>query len=79
MDLCVKTDYSSFYFVFPHALDERYTKEYMEKIYKVVSKFDSIYNSHITVFSLSRFSDWCVHEASVNDWLHLVTMERLKY
>ena len=79
MDLCVKTDYSSFYFVFPHTLDERYTKEYMEKIYKVVNKFDSIYNSHITVFSLSRFSDWCVHEASVNDWLHLVTMERLKY
>lgn len=79
LDYFVKTDDASYFFIFPHAIHEKYTKDRMEELFEAVDSFDSIYNTHIIVFSINRFSDWCVHQPAVNKWLHLVTIERLKY
>ena len=37
-----------------------------------------MYDTEIVIFSVNRFSDWCVHQASIDCYLHLVTAERLK-
>ncbi len=79
LDLCVQTDDAIYVFVFPHSLDTRYTKAEIENIYDALRHDDYYYNTHITIFSIERFSDWCVHEAARNEWLHEVTLERLKY
>lgn len=79
LDLCVQTDDAMYVFVFPHSLDTRYTKAEIEEIYDALTHNDYYYNTHITIFSIERFSDWCVHETVRNEWLHEVTLERLKY
>ena len=79
LDLCVQTDDAIYVFVFPHSLDTRYTKAEIENIYDALRHNGYYYNTHITIFSIERFSDWCVHEAARNEWLHEVTLERLKY
>ncbi len=33
----------------------------------------------IVIFSPHRFSDWCVHEASSDELLHLAALERLRF
>lgn len=79
LDYYFQTDDSSFFLIFPHSLDMRYTKSEVERIYEAIRNYDELYNSHIAIFSLERFSDWCVHESAVNEWFHIVTMERLRY
>ena len=79
LDLCVQTDDAIYVFVFPHSLDTRYTKAEIENIYDALRHNGYYFNTHITIFSIERFSDWCVHEAARNEWLHEVTLERLKY
>lgn len=78
-DLCVQTDDAMYVFVFPHSLDTRYTKAEIKNIYDALRQNRYYYNTHIIIFSIERFSDWCVHEAARNIWLHEVTLERLKY
>ena len=60
-------------------MDARYTKEGIEKVYYALESINAFYNTRIIVFSIERFSDWCVHEAKRNLWLHEVTLERLRY
>lgn len=63
----------------PRSVDFRYTKKEMDRIFEAIETVDSLYYSHVTLFSIERFSDWCVHQASVDDRLHEVTLERLRY
>jgi len=79
LDYCVLKKEDALFCVFPHSLTMRYTKDEMERIYEAVQQYERLYNAHIAVFSLERFSDWCVHEASINSQLYLVTAERMKY
>lgn len=79
LDRYVKTDDAAFCFIFPHTLDAHYTKEEIRDLWAAVDRYDSRYNTHLTVFSPTRFSDWCVHEAARNKWFHPVTMERLRF
>lgn len=79
LDYCVLKKEDALFCVFPHSLTMRYTKDEMERIYEAVQQYERLYNAHIVVFSLERFSDWCVHEASTNSQLYLVTIERMKY
>ena len=79
LNYCVRIDSQTLIAILPDSLDKRYTKEDIEHIRAAVNRFDTLYDTDIIVFSLHRFSDWCVHEASKNELLHLVTMERLKY
>lgn len=79
LNYCVQVDSQTLIVLFPDSLDKRYTKEDIEHIRAAVNRFDTLYDTDIIVFSLHRFSDWCVHEASKNELLHLVTMERLRY
>ena len=65
--------------VMPENLDKKYTKKEIQRIRFAVSRLETLYNTDIVVFSLHRFSDWCVHEARINDFFHPVTVERLKY
>ena len=65
--------------ILPDSPDKRYTKEDIGHIRAAVNRFDTLYGTDIVVFSPHRFSDWCVHEASKNELLHLVTMERLRF
>jgi len=78
LNYCVQVDSQTLIVLFPDSLDKRYTKEDIEHIRTAVNRFDTLYDTDIIVFSLHRFSDWCVHEASKNELLHLVTMERLR-
>ena len=58
---------------------EGYGFQSSKKEYEAGNKLGGNYNNtHITVFSIERFSGWCVHEAKKNIWLHEVTLERLK-
>ena len=66
LDLCVQTDDAMYVFVFPHSLDTRYAKAEIEKIYDALRHNAYYYNTHITIFSIERFSDWCVHETARN-------------
>jgi len=66
--------------VFPHSFDEKITKEQMEHYINVSGSYGSLYGEvSLVVFSVNRFSDWCVHQASVYDQLFCVPLERLKY
>lgn len=79
LDLCVQTDDAMFVFVLPHTMDARYTKAEIRKIYDALKRNDYSYDTRIIIFSIERFSDWCVHEAKMNPWLYEVTLERLGY
>lgn len=79
LDLFVDTDDAAFVFLFPHTMDTRYTKKELQALSFALHHIGYDYNTHVTLFSIGRFSDWCVHEAKKNIWLHEVTLERLKY
>ena len=79
LNCCVQIDSQTLIVILPDSLDKRYTKEDIQHIRSAVNRFDTLYGTDIVIFSLHRFSDWCVHEASRDELLHLVTMERLKY
>lgn len=78
LNYCVLKKENSLIAVFPDTLDARYTKEDVRHIMAAGNRLDTIYGTDIVLFSLHRFSDWCVHEVSVNERLHLVALERLK-
>ncbi len=78
-DFCISKSGNNLICVFPHRLDMRYTKEELQRILMAVDRYVSIFNTDIIIFSLERFSDWCVHQAAIRDELHEVTVERLRY
>lgn len=79
LDYFVQTKEETFIFIYPHSVDIHYTKKEMKRLLDAIEIYDSLYYTHINVFSIDRFSDWCVHQASVMEGLHEVTIERLKY
>lgn len=79
LDYFVQTKEETLIFIYPHSVDMHYTKKEMKLLFDAIEIYDSLYYTHITVFSIERFSDWCVHQASVMEGLHEVTIERLKY
>lgn len=79
IDFCVFGKNAPLFCFFPDSLDKRFGKDDMEAIFKSVKFFASLYDAQIAVFSLERFSDWCVHQAAMHDELYEVTMELLKY
>ncbi|MCD7796236.1 MAG: hypothetical protein LUG95_01000 [Clostridiales bacterium] len=78
-DYCVQTDDELFVFILPKSLDDKFTKNEITDIYEALKMSDLYYNTHIIIFSVNCFSDWCVHEAARNRMLHEVPLEQLKY
>ena len=79
LSYCVLQEEQTLVTVMPESLDMKYTKEDIQHIRAAANHLNQYGLMDIVVFSLNRFSDWCVHEASLDHYLHLVTMERLKY
>ena len=79
LDYCIFGNNDPLFCILPHTLEARYTKDVLEEIYKAVEHFVPLFDAQIVIFSLERFSDWCVHEAAIQDGLFEVTIERLKY
>lgn len=79
-DCFIQKGYRALLCVFPRSLDEKYTKDEMEYYIKAAQTYGSL-DDDVTlfVFSMNRFSDWCVHQAALNSQLFCVTVERLKY
>lgn len=66
--------------VFPHSFDERITKEQMDHYLNVAAHYSNLCDkTSLVVFSVNRFSDWCVHQASLFNQVFCVTAERLRY
>ena len=76
---CEIADEQSLFTIIPDDLEMRYTREDLSKIRKTVLKLPGGYDNQIVLFSMNRFNDWIVHQAHLDDELHLVTIERLKY
>ena len=79
LSYCVQIDSQTLIVILPESLETKYIKEDVQHIRAAVNRFDTLYGTDIVIFSLHRFSDWCAHEASKDELLHLVAMERLKY
>ena len=80
IDCIIENNGKTLVCVFPHSFDEKITKEQLEHHINVSSSYGSLCSEvSLVVFSVNRFSDWCVHQASVYDQLFCVPLERLKY
>ena len=79
LDFCMLQDGHSLIAVMPENLDRRFTKYDLQRIRTVVGHMEKFFDTEIVIFNVNRFSDWCVHAASRDVFLHLVTVERLKY
>ena len=79
LDYCFFGNFDPLFCILPHTLDARCTKDVLEGVNKAVEHFVTLFDAQIVIFSLERFSDWCVHEAAIQEGLSEVTMERLKY
>ena len=80
IDCIIENNGKTLVCVFPHSFDEKITKEQLKHYINVSSSYGSLCSEvSLVVFSVNRFSDWCVHQASIYDQLFCVTLERLKY
>ena len=79
LDYHKKKGYYPEIYVFPQTLTTRFTKTELKKVLAVVNEISSPPNLYLAVFSLERFSDWCVHESAKLEYLHEVTMDRLRF
>ena len=79
-DCVIQKGYQSLLCVFPHSIDEKYTKDKMQYYITAAQTYGTL-DDDVTlfVFSVNRFSDWCVHQAALYPQLFCVPMERLKY
>ncbi|MDO4945325.1 MAG: hypothetical protein Q4E74_09030 [Ruminococcus sp.] len=60
--------------------DWRCTKDELQKLLAAAKKLEPMLcNIRMIIFSMNRFSDYCVHEASLMSGLKLVTLEQLRY
>ena len=64
---------------FPHDTERRFTKEDVERYYKIAAHYAPRYETRLLLFSFHRFSDWCVKESAETQTLYCVPVERLKY
>ena len=69
----------SLYTVMPDNINTRYTIEDLARFREAVRIMPGGYDNFLLIFSVNRFSDRIVHEASIDNELYLVTLERLKY
>ena len=76
---CEIAEGQSLFTIIPNDLERRYTKEDLANIRETVLQLPGGYENQILLFSMHRFNDWIVHQAHLDDELHLVTIERLKY
>ena len=80
IDCIIENNGKTLVCVFPHSFDEKITKEQLKHYINVSSSYGSLCSEvSLVVFSVNRFSDWCVHQASIYDQLFCVPLERLKY
>ena len=80
IDCIIENNGKTLVCVFPHSFDEKITKEQLKRYIDVSSSYGSLCSKvSLVVFSANRFSDWCVHQASIYDQLFCVPLERLKY
>ena len=79
-DCVIQKGYQSLLCVFPRTIDEKYTKDEMQYYITAAQTYGAL-DDDVTlfVFSVNRFSDWCVHQAALYQQLFCVPMERLKY
>ncbi len=79
IDLSVSVGYATLLCVFPESVESTFKKKELKDIIDAVrSSFPGTANE-LTIFSVNRFSDWCVHYSKYDDYLHEVTLERLRY
>ncbi len=64
--------------IVPDDLSARFDENDIYAIREFMEKQD-IWNKMVLIFSLQRFSDWCVHFFHVNDDWFGITAERIKY
>ena len=58
----------------------QHTKEQMDHYLNVAAHYSNLCDkTSLVVFSVNRFSDWCVHQASLYNQVFCVTAERLRY
>ena len=80
IDCIIENNGKTLVCVFPHSFDEKITKEQLEHYINVSCRYGSLCSEvSLVVFSVNRFSDWCVHQASILEQLFCVPLERLKY
>ena len=79
-DCVIRKGYRTLLCVFPRSVDEKYTKKEMDHYINAARTYGTL-DDDVTlfVFSVNRFSDWCVHQASLFPQLFCVPIERLKY
>ena len=79
-DCVIRKGYRTLLCVFPRSVDEKYTKKEMDYYINAALTYGTL-DDDVTlfVFSVNRFSDWCVHQASLFPQLFCVPIERLKY
>lgn len=78
-DCVLSNDKDALLCVFPKDLDARFTKNDLEHYLKAANRHGTAGNTQLMIFSLHRFSDWCVHTASNVPLLFEITTERLRY
>ena len=79
-DFVLEYDRRTLLCVYPRSFDEKYTKEQMQHYIQAAKLYGSLEDDvSLFVFSCSRFSDWCVHQAAEYPQLFCVTANRLKY
>ena len=78
-DCVLSNDKDTLLCVFPKDLDARFTKNDLEHYLKAANHHGTAGNTQLMIFSLHRFSDWCVHTASNVPLLFEITTERLRY
>jgi len=59
--------------------DENCKAAELVRIRKAVSLVNEYYNSRVLIFSKRRFSEYVVHEASIDETISLIEVDRLKY
>ena len=64
--------------IVPEDLNARFEESDIWAIKRFMEKED-IWNKMVLIFSLHRFSDWCVHFFHVHDDWFGITVERMKY
>ncbi|MBR2732504.1 MAG: ATP-binding protein, partial [Clostridia bacterium] len=57
---------------FPHDTERRFTKEDIERYYKIAAHYAPRYETRLLLFSFHRFSDWCVKESAETQTLYCV-------
>ena len=69
----------TYFAVFPRNAEQRFTKEDVERYYRVMRRYAPPFDTRLLLFGFHRFSDWCVKESAETKSLYCIPVERLKY